>query len=79
MATRKDLKPGDLVMGQTTTSIQQDVGIMMRFGIVIGVDYPREGGHHGCEDRIKVMWSQPVRFDTVCDCGLVLADTFLST
>jgi len=44
-------------------------------GVIIGVDYPREG-HMGCEDRIKVMWSNPVRFEQLCDCGLVTADTF---
>lgn len=76
MPSRKDLRPGDLVIGQTTMSIQQDVGIMTRMGLVIGVNYPREGGHIGCEDRIKVMWCDPVRFDEVCDCGLVTADTF---
>jgi len=75
VATRKDLRPGDLVIGQTTSSLQQDVGIIMGMGVIIGVDYPREG-HMGCEDRIKVMWSNPVRFEQLCDCGLVTADTF---
>jgi len=45
-------------------------------GIVIGVQYPRDGAHIGCEERIKVMWSDPIRFEEVCDCGLVLADQF---
>lgn len=76
MPSRKHLRPGDLVIGQSTVGIQQDVGIMTRMGLVIGVDYPREGEHHGCEDRIKVMWCNPIRFDLVCDCGLVPADTF---
>ena len=77
LVEQRDLQPGDLVVGQTTTSIQQDVGITMRFGLVIGVDYKKQAYHSGCEDRVRVMWSQPIRFETVCSCGLVLAETLV--
>jgi hypothetical protein len=76
VALRKDLKPGDLVIGQVTTALQQDTGIMTRMGMIISVRYPRDGAHIGCEDRIKVMWCDPIRFDEVCDCNLVCADQF---
>jgi len=47
--------------------------------LVIGVDYARPpcDGHFGCEDRIHVMWSSPIHFDTVCSCSLVAVDTLL--
>ena len=76
MGSSKKLCPGDLVIGQSTVGIQQDAGIMTRMGLIIGVDYPREGGHIGCEERIKVMWTDPIRFESVCDCSLVPANTF---
>jgi alkyl hydroperoxide reductase subunit AhpC len=49
---------------------------MFSMGVVIGVDYPRVG-HHGCEERIKVLWSHPLWFSEVCDCELLRAADFL--
>lgn len=74
MGTRKDLKPGDLVIECS----QRNERKFTQFALVIGVDYSRPtDSHHGCEERIKLMWSDPVRFDEVCDCNVILADTFL--
>jgi len=65
-----------MVIGQSSVGLQQDVGVMTRMGVIIGVDHPRDGEHHGCEERIKVMWSDPIRFEEVCDCALVPLDGF---
>ena len=75
MAADKDLKPGDLVI---EVSHRNDK-TFCHIALVVGVNYPRDpsGGHYGCEERIHVMWSDPIHFDTVCSCCLVSADTFL--
>ena len=75
MATRKDLKPGDLVVEFSQRNAQ---GTRAHFALVIGVDYPRND-HMGCEERIKVMWADPVRFETICDSEIVAVDTHLLT
>jgi len=72
VASHKDLKPGDLVIEFSRHNDREH----SHFALVIGVDYPREG-HLGCEERVKVMFSQPIIFETLCDCSLVLVDTFL--
>lgn len=77
MSSRKDLKPGDLVCA---VSQRRDTGAtVFEYAIVIGVDYFRESsGHMGCEERVRVMWSDPVRFELVCDCGLEPVESFLT-
>jgi hypothetical protein len=76
VGTRKDLKPGDFVI-EFSRRNERDFS---HFALVIGVDHPRDpaDGHYGCEERIKVMWSDPPHFDLVCDCAVVLVDTFLA-
>ena len=72
MSTRKDLKPGDLVVEFSRRNNRE----YAHYALVIGVDYPKDEYHSGCEERIHVMWSDPIHFDTVCDCTLEPVSTF---
>ncbi len=50
-----------------------DAGYTERVGLVIGVDCNRRNcneGHFGCEERIKVFFSDEQNFAELCDCEL---------
>lgn len=60
------MTPGELVWHR---KVMFDAGYVERIGLVIGVGRPREG-HFGCEENIKVFFSDEQNFAEVCDCEL---------
>lgn len=69
MASRKQLNPGDLVLG-----LGPETDLRMRSGIIVAVIH--EGNrecHYGCEHRLLVLWAAPVpHLVFECDCGLMV-------
>lgn len=66
--SRKHIVPGDLVYHH---KVMYEAGYQTRTGLVIGVDYPRNGEHMGCEERVKVFWMLEANFSLMCDCELL--------
>lgn len=76
-SSRKRIVPGDLVI---QSKVMFEAAVVTRYGFVIAVRHPREGAHMGCEERIDVMWEDSrhsERFETLCDCELLLVDSLL--
>jgi hypothetical protein len=66
---RRNLKPGDFVLGLTEAKTDAS----FRNGIIIGIkDGPTRESHLGCHTRIYVMWSEPPFIGEECDCGLLV-------
>ena len=69
MTSRKQLSPGDLVLG-----LGEETNLKMRSGVIVAVAH---GGdrecHYGCEHRLWVLWGEPVaNLVLECDCGLLV-------
>lgn len=69
MADRKQLNPGDLVLG-----LGEDINLKMRSGVVVAVAYGAQREHHfGCEHRLLVLWNEPgAILSEECDCGIMV-------
>lgn len=69
MAERKQLNPGDMVLG-----LGEETNLRMRSGLIVSVTH---GGnrecHMGCEHRLLVLWAEPVPHLVLeCDCGILV-------
>ena len=68
MAARKNLIPGDLVLG-----LGDSTNLKMRTGTVIAISGLERDSHHGCEHRLLILWSEPVaQLIQECDCGILV-------
>ena len=70
MASRKNLQPGDLVLGLGDNARDTK----MRSGVIVAVDYEAEREcHYGCEHRLLVLWAEPTpHLVRECDCGILV-------
>lgn len=69
----KRVTPGDLVM-KLLIDAEEASDRKFMSGTVIAVDYEIDvPDHHGCEERILVLWSNPME-DIIkeCDCALLV-------
>lgn len=68
MASRKPLNPGDLVLG-----LGDSANLKMRSGLVVAVVAPERESHHGCEERLLILWAEPIAHLVLeCDCGIMV-------
>jgi len=73
--SRKHLCPGDFVFG---FDVFPGAGYSIQQGLVVAIKHSRAGAHMGCEDRVHVMWSKPLRIALECDCKLQLTSDLVS-
>lgn len=69
VADRKQLNPGDLVLG-----LGEDINPRMRSGVIVAIAYDaRREYHFGCEYRLLILWNEPVAIlSEECDCGIMV-------
>jgi hypothetical protein len=71
VADRKQLNPGDLVLG-----LGEDINLRMRSGVIVAVAVSHGGNrehHFGCEHRLLVLWNEPcAHLVEECDCGIMV-------
>lgn len=70
MADRKQLSPGDLVLG-----LGEDINLKMRFGVVVAVIYGDKHEHHFCcKNRLLVLWNElgAIILSEECDCCIMV-------